>query len=387
MGKVLKSMVAMAATSLMLFGCTNGIGAKVEDLGTEKEVKKILWEQGGELEAQKGYDKNIGTAGILAGKSNGFVIVGGGANFPDEPVLKGGKKVLYPDIYVLKSEDGKLKQVNHTTLDYEIGYGNSITTDEGIYYVGGSSDEKEADNVTLITADDKGDIATKHIGDLPFTFSDGISVKKDKYIYTGLGKQNGKATNKFHKFDVETGETEEIASIPGEVTRNQAVAQVLGDDIYVFSGGDKIAYTDGYKYNIENNSWTKVADIKIDDEQISLLGASSVKLDEDKMLVIGGFNKEIYDNAVEKLGTLKDEELAEFKQGYFGADPFEFNWNRKILIYESKSDKWTSVGEIPFNAPCGAGLVVEDDNIYSINGEIKPGIRTERIYSGTFIYK
>ena len=79
MGKVLKAMVAIAATSLILVGCTSGTSSKVDDSKEKKEVKKILWEQGGELEAQKGYDKNIGTAGILAGKSNGYIIVGGGA--------------------------------------------------------------------------------------------------------------------------------------------------------------------------------------------------------------------------------------------------------------------------------------------------------------------
>lgn len=387
MGKVLKTILSIVVTSLIFIGCTSNTSSKISDSKDKKEVKKILWEQGGTLEAQKGYNKNIGTAGILAGKSNGFIIVGGGANFPEESVLNGGKKVLYPDIYVLKPEDGKLTQVNHTTLDYEIGYGNSITSDEGIYYIGGSSNEKEADNVILITADDNGEISKKHIGDLPFTLADGISVKHDKFIYTGLGKQNGTATNKFYKFDTESGKIEQLADIPGESTRNQAVAQVLGDNIYIFSGGDKVAYTDGYKYNIKNNSWSKIADVKIGNEEISLLGANSVKLDEEKMLVIGGFNKKIYDNAVDKLGSLKDKELADFREAYFGADPFEFNWNKQILIYNSKTNQWTSVGEIPFNAPCGEGLVIEGDNIYSINGEIKPGTRTNQIYSGTLIYK
>lgn len=387
MGKVLKTILTMVGISLIFVSCTSDTTSKVDNSTVKKEVNKILWEQGGELEAQKGHTKNIGTAGILAGKSNGFIIVGGGANFPKESALKGGKKVLYPDIYVLKPENGKLTQVSHTTLDYEIGYGNSITSDEGIYYIGGSSNEKEADNIILITANDKGEISKKHIGNLPFTLADGISVKHGKFIYTGLRKQNGTATNKFYKFDIETGKTTQLADIPGEATRNQAVAQALGDNIYIFSGGDKIAYTDGYKYDIKNNSWSKIADVKIGDEEISLLGANSVKLDEEKMLVIGGFNKKIYDIAVDKLGSLKDKELADFREAYFGADPFEFNWNKQILIYDSKINQWTSIGKIPFNAPCGAGLVIEGNNIYSINGEIKPGTRTNQIYSGTFIYK
>ncbi|MCD7994251.1 MAG: hypothetical protein LUK37_21670, partial [Clostridia bacterium] len=45
-------------------------------------VKKILWTYAGDLEAQEGSDKNIGTAGLLSGVSGGYVIAGGGANFP-----------------------------------------------------------------------------------------------------------------------------------------------------------------------------------------------------------------------------------------------------------------------------------------------------------------
>ncbi|MDK0721800.1 cyclically-permuted mutarotase family protein [Clostridium perfringens] len=205
-------------------------------------------------------------------------------------------------------------------------------------------------------------------------------------MYLGLGKQDGKASNKVYKFNVETGKTEELKEIPGEPTRNQAVAQLLGDDIYVFSGGDKIAYTDGYKYSIKDNSWTQVADVKVGNEEISLLGANSVKLNEDEMLVIGGFNKAVYDDAVKNLNTLKDESLAEFKKEYFGRDPQDFAWNTKVLIYNSKNNEWKSIGDVPFNAPCGEALILDRDNIFSINGEIKPGIRTNKIYSGELYY-
>ena len=51
------------------------------------------------------------------------------------------------------------------------------------------------------------------------------------------------------------------------------------------------------------------------------------------MLVIGGFNKAVYDDAVKNLNTLKDESLAEFKKEYFGRDPQDFAWNTKVLIY------------------------------------------------------
>ena len=56
--------------------------------------------------------------------------------------------------------------------------------------------------------------------------------------------------------------------------------------------------------------------------------------------------------------------------------------NRKVLIYDADADTWTSIGEVPFDAPCGEALVLDGDRIYSINGEIKPGTRTKHMYSG-----
>ncbi|MEO4053042.1 cyclically-permuted mutarotase family protein [Solibacillus sp. CAU 1738] len=377
-----KIWVAAVASVLVLSG---NIAGKANASEGENSVGKILWEHAGELEAQKGFEKNIGTAGVLSGSYKDYVIVGGGANFPYETVLNGGAKKHYSDIYVLKNDKNKLKMVEHTNLDHEIGYGSSVTTEKGVYYIGGSPEKDYADDITLLTVDKNEKLKVKKIGDLPFTINDGIAAEQDGKLYIGLGKQNGKDSNKLYEYDLKTLKTKELAPIPGESVRNQSVAQILNGDLYVFSGGGSIAYTDGYKYNIKTNKWSKVSSVKLGNKEISLLGANSVKLNKDEMLVIGGFNKGIYDNAVKNLGSLQGEELAAFRTKYFTADPYEFNWNKDMLIYNAKKDTWRSIGKVPFDAPCGEGLVLMGKNIYSINGEIKPGVRTNAIYSGTIV--
>ncbi|MGE7022975.1 cyclically-permuted mutarotase family protein [Solibacillus cecembensis] len=376
--------VTAIASMLILSG---NVGGKVSAADGEKSVERIVWEHAGALEAQKGFDKNIGTAGVLAGAYKDYVIVGGGANFPYESVLNGGAKKHYSDIYVLKKSNNQLKMVEHTNLTHEIGYGSSVTTDAGVYYIGGSPEKEYADDITLLTVDKKNKLNVKKVGDLPFTISDGVAAENDGKLYIGLGKQNGKESNKLYEYDLKTSKTRELATIPGETVRNQSVAQILNGHLYVFSGGGSIAYTDGYKYNIEKNTWSKVSSVKVGKKEISLLGANSVKLNKDEMMVIGGFNKEVYDHAVKNLGTLQGDDLLAFRTTYFNTDPVDFNWNKDILIYNAKKDTWRSVGKIPFDAPCGEGLVLMKDTIYSINGETKPGVRTNAIYSGTILSK
>lgn len=65
---------------LVLAGCGN---KPTEGSNKNKEITSIKWTVDGELEAQKGQNKNIGTAGLLYGKTKDYIVVGGGANFPD----------------------------------------------------------------------------------------------------------------------------------------------------------------------------------------------------------------------------------------------------------------------------------------------------------------
>ena len=381
--KRLTAMVLAGILMVSMAGCAGQNDTAADNTDTrDGSVSKILWECAGDLAPQEGMETNKGTAGMLCGVSNGYVVVGGGANFPEEGPALGGTKKSYPDIYVLKQEDGQLVEVNHMTLDYEISYGASITTDDGIYYVGGSTAEGKGNQVLLVNADDAGKITVDTVGELPFTFSDGFAALKDDVLYVGAGKMDGQATNRVFALDLNTKKTTELAAMPNEATRTQCVSQLLGDSIYVFSGGDQVAYTDGYRYSIEENKWEQISDVQVGNEKISLLGANSVKLNEHSMLVVGGFNKDVYDNAVAQMAELKDEELQQFKLNYFGADPSELQWNRKVLIYDADADTWTSIGEVPFDAPCGEALVLDGDRIYSINGEIKPGTRTKHMYSG-----
>lgn len=352
-----------------------------------KTDKKIVWEMGGRLPAQTGMDKNIGTAGLLYGSlENKYIVVGGGANFPEESVLNGGAKKTYSDIYMLEDKNGTLEVVEHINWENELGYGASITTTNGIYYIGGSSNPEADDDILFITLKNN-KLNVEKIGDLPFTLQNGVAVYKDNKLYIITGKQSGKGSDKVYEYDLDTKETKELAPVPNQASRTQAVAQLLNGNIYVFSGGDATAYTDGYKYDFANNTWDQVSDVALNNEGISLLGAVSVKLNEQEMLVIGGFNKAVYDDAVYNLGNLQEEALADFRAGYFGADPYEFDWNSKILIYNCESNTWKTIGDVPFDAPCGEGLILIGNKIYSINGEIKPGVRTDKMYVGTIMAK
>lgn len=346
---------------------------------------QILWQSVGTLSPAVGQTENIGVAGILSGTNNGFVIAGGGANFPNGGPAVGGAKKTYTDIYTFKVAKDGLEEVDHQQMPFEIAYGMSVTAPEGVYYIGGSTDAVGAKTISLLTVDKTGKLSVKKVGELPVSIQNGVAGYANGALYIGLGKQDGTASNNLYKFDTKTGEITKLADFIGDL-REQAVSQILGDKLYVFGGGTNTALTDGYVYDLKTNKWDKVAEVKVDGKDISVYGGNSIKINQDEMLVIGGFNKEVYDWAVSNMGSLKDEALADFKAKYFATDALDFKWNNQILVYNAKTNTWRTIGQVPFNAPCGEGLVYVNDNIISINGEVKPGVRSNRIYQG-FIVK
>ena len=372
-----------------VFGCiiaceNNSSNSNVLD---SKVDKKILWEMGGHLPAQTGMDKNIGTAGLLHGVLEGkYIVVGGGANFPYEPVLYNGARKTYSDIYLLEDKNGSLEVIEHINWENEIGYGSSITTKDGVYYLGGSPNPEAADDILFITLQN-GKLNIEKIGDLPFTLQNGLAVERNGKLYIAGGAKGNGNSSGLYEYDLTSKEIKELSPIPQEAVRQQLVGQILNGNLYVFSGVGNVAYTDGYKYDFDNDTWTKVSDVSLNGKALTVAGGNSIKLNEKEMLVMGGVNKEIFDDAVAKLGTLQGRELANFRDYYFRADPYEFRFNSDILIYNADSDSWRTIGESPFDPNAGAALLLIGNKIYSINGEIKAGVRTDKMFVGTIFAK
>ena len=343
----------------------------------------LAWQSMGTLSPAEGQTENIGVAGLLQGTFGDYIIVGGGANFPAGGPLTGGAKVTYPDVYVLRAAEAGLTETDHAQMPYPVGYGVSATTPDGVLYFGGSTDESGARAVTRLTAPN-GKLRTETLPALPFALQNGVAAYDKDTVYLGGGRQDGVLSKKFYTYDIKTGTLTSLPDFPGEA-REQSVAEFLGGRLYVFSGGASVAYTDGYAYDPKTRAWTEVKGPNVNGTPVSLLGARAVRLSADEMLVVGGFNREIYDWAVSNLNTLQGEEKDAFRAHYFTMPPEDYHWNREILVYSAKADAWRSVGQLPFPAPCGEALVIARGALFSISGEVKPGVRSPRLYRGLFV--
>ena len=307
-------------------------------MGTE-----LKWTNIATVAAQKGYEKNIGTAGLVKGVLGNKLIFGGGANFPGGLPVDGGVKVNHKDIYLYEETSEGVTLLDQIQFDYPLAYGPSAVYNDTLYYIA-TKNETSSDLLAFTVVNNK--LKVEVIETLPLTVENVIAKIHDNKLYFGIGSINGSNNN----------------------------------ELYVYGGGSSETYSDGFKLNLATKEWTQLADVVLDNEEISLLGADWAPLNDHELLVIGGFNKDVWKDAVFNLTTLQGEDHAKYRNAYFRHPVNDYKWNKKELVYNLKENRWYQLEEIPFEAPCGHALLATETNIYSIMGEIKPAERKPYIH-------
>jgi N-acetylneuraminate epimerase len=219
--------------------------------------------------------------------------------------------------------------------------------------------------------------------DIPVPIKNGTgTVDNNGVIYIGLGS----AGSSWYKLDLKKHDKawQQIKDFPG-TSREQSISMMLDGDLFVFGGLGKEnnsptprVLRDVYKYSPQQNSWERVNT----EAPIGLTGHAGTPLDSNTALIIGGVNKNIFDNYLIDIENSKNNEITKNKiiQQYFNKPTEDYRFNKTALIYNAKENKWSSAGELPFSGTAGSSLVNKDNQIILINGEVKPGLRTDTVH-------
>ena len=136
-------------------------------------------------------------------------------------------------------------------------------------------------------------------------------------------------------------------------------------------GREATLSVDGYVYSPETRVWTSVATpVDKEGKSISLGGGAAVPWGEEAILCIGGVNKDIFLKALQ--GIIREKNICHIRRSGISS-------NKNLLLYYPAKDEWSSLGEYEQGARAGAALVADGVYAYIINGELKPGIRTNEI--------
>lgn len=322
------------------------------------ETKPLRWTKFPSLPDREGF------AYMFTGVHQGVLLAAGGANFPDKRPWEGGTKIWYDTIYALEKPDAAWKPIGK--LPRPLGYGVSLTTPEGVICLGGSDAKGHRAEVFRLSLD-QGKVKFTDLPALPRPCANmsGAMIGSIVYITGGIDSPAAtKALNTFWALDLKNLKAgwRELEPWPGPA-RMLATTGALDGSLYLFSGTALKADVEGkparewlrdaYRYTL-GKGWKRLADLP----HVSVAAPTPAPaLANNQLLVLGGDD-----------GAQINVSPADHK-----------GFPRDILAYDTKADKWTVAGHLPFSQVT-VPVTEWHDQFIIVSGEQKPGIRSPEVW-------
>lgn len=318
---------------------------------------------------------NMGFAGAYVATTDDFLLVMGGANFPDGIApWDGGKKVWTNKIFALKDEQGHWASLGH--LPIPMGYGAVTSFENSVYIAGGSNQKGHLSAVYKLTWKNS-EWCVENLASLPFQLANCSSVRIDNFWYVVGGiksPDSSTAESLCWRMDLtELAKGWEVCPpIPGEGRMLSVVAN-KGGSLVVLSG---VSLTDGKRrylqdaYVLEDNTrWSRIADLP---ESVAAAPSPAwFDHQSNSLFVFGGDN-----------GSLANQDL---KHDHPGFSNRIVAYNFATGLWNYKPDNIDTSGKPQTGktwVPVTTGATYWAGGIVLPSGEIRPGIRTPQVIWG-----
>jgi N-acetylneuraminic acid mutarotase len=317
----------------------------------------------------------LGYAGMFAGVSNGQLLCGGGANFPEIPLAQGGKKVWHSRIFSLEKDGLTWKHVGD--LPQPWGYGVSASWKDAVVIAGGSNASRHYTECSLVRYR-AGRIYLESLPPLPVALANGTGCVVGDILYIAGGQDGPTATRSVSRFlslDLSHPERgwNELPWPSGAPSRILAVSASAEGWFYMMSGAElspnerneptRTYLRDAWRYR-PGDGWERLPDLPR-----AAAGAPSpcAVLPSGSLLIHSG---------------VWPEYLASAPAG------LEFpGFSREWLILNPRQSTWQRVHEPRVSVPARvtAPAVWWNDYYVVPSGESAPGIRTPTVLALKFL--
>ncbi len=359
-------------------------------MSQQKYQQPIVWHEGGELPSINKDLPNLGLSGTVCGVIGNELLIGGGNNFPAGLPWEGGSKKYYNDVFVYGVKNDTLIYASSFKLPFHVAYAAVAHTPDKIMYAGGENETGAITNVYCIQKRD-GTSGFDVIAwpNLPEALTNAVAVATNAAVYVFGGANSKSVSDKvwaLYYNNVKAG-WKQVSTMPQATAF--AAASLLNGQVYIMGGRCKVAdgiskiYNQVFAWDIENNTWYEKAKLP---ETVS--AATAVTTNDSSILFIGG-DKIVVFHEVELLAakiaatsdTTIKKELTEIKNNLQKTHP---GFSKDVLKYNPISNTWRPYAQLSFTAPVTTHAFINNNKIYLPAGEIKPGIRTPKIWVGSF---
>ena len=318
-------------------------------------------------------------SGIVKEGAEEFLVVAGGANFPEGRPWEDGKKVYYDTVYVLPLKEGGEWRVSEVKLPAKIGYGMSVSLESGAsWFMGGKNDEGCVAEVIEVTMSG-GVLSFEKKASLPEAIAEGVSGVVGEDILVGAGT-NGEATGRM-MYRFSDGEWNELGWPEKARGRMYAIGGVKAGKFYLFGGRDLAEgeeeqedrifgldfLKDCWALNVAEGTWKQLADLP---EARSAAPSMAVPVGASSLLMLGGV----------PVDFLREQVAARPEINGQGMEHPGFP--ASILSYNIVTDRWAEAGSLPVegsSVPVTTPVVFWDGKVIIPTGEIKPGVRSPQV--------
>jgi len=323
----------------------------------------------------------MGLAGPLAGVDHGMLLVGGGCNFPDSMPWAGGKKKYYNEVYVVDMHRRAL--ITLDTLSDPTAYGASVTTQQGVVYIGGENEG--GPSVRMYCVSWAGKLCVTRLPDLPEALTNAAAAMMGQIIYVAGGETAAGVSDRLYAFDLSRSLWRLEGLLPKPLSH--AVFIAAGHRLYLVGGRKRnpVGLSDlssaVYCYDTVERRWSVCRSLPY-----ALSAGTGVLYDEHSLLLLGGDRGEAF-HQVEKLIAAADrssdvaerEQLLLKKARVQSAHP---GFSRQVLRYDIDRNEWSNFDTMPFPSPATTTAVRWENYIVIPGGEIRAGVRTPQILIG-----
>lgn len=159
--------------------------------------------------------------------------------------------------------------------NYRIRYGDVVLLNNSIYMFGSTLSSNDKDTAEDVFVYDILNQSYVQLNNLPYNFGDGKATIANGEIYLMNFDYRDEFINDIYKYNVEEDSYTKVTTIPynfcGTGGSEYNIIEILGinEEIYLFGGND-INAKNTYKYNVNQNSFTKLTDMPIDSFNMSL---------------------------------------------------------------------------------------------------------------------
>lgn len=368
----------------------------------QEEIKDYTIQHYDFPQANNGVEK--GLSAIYSGIIEDNLLMMGGCNFPETPASEGGKKRFYNSVYLASlSADTLLQWKKVGEIEEPSAYGVAISMLGGVVCVGGTNGVESLSSANIIMFNkDSMNIEIYPLPDLPVKLDNMGGAVMDTMLYVLGGNADGKPSNRVFLLDFTNLQQEwiELPPFPGE-PRVQPVCAVMKNEdgeksLYIwggfattYSGSEPSVSLGGYRYSFRKGEWIELSSPKIGEEEIFLGGGAVTPINDTLAIFTGGVNGDIFLKALQREAMLKkaisqndtiaQNQLRTEAKDYMLQNPEWYKFNSRILAYNSVKNNWRELVVTTSTARAGASLLYHNGILYSVGGELKPGVRSPEV--------